>query len=137
MDLSKLNLFKMTHHKMGWLSARQAILAENIANADTPKYRARDLEPINFERELKSMERVTLARTSGTHQESIRKPSPFKSEETSKKDLYEVSPTGNAVVLEEQLMKESETNMQYRLTTNIYQKHVQMMKMAIGAPGQR
>ena len=45
---------------------------------------------------------------------------------------YEASIAGNAVVLEEQLMKVAETQGAYNLATNLYRKHVKMLKMAIG-----
>ena len=44
MDLFQLKLFQRMSERMGWLGARQEVLAQNIANADTPGYRARDIE---------------------------------------------------------------------------------------------
>jgi flagellar basal-body rod protein FlgB len=44
----------------------------------------------------------------------------------------ETSPNGNSVVLEEQMAKLSETEISHRLTTNLYKKHLNMLKMAIG-----
>src|SRR5690349_5580690 len=48
MDFSKLPLFSMISQRIGWLSERQKVLAENVANADTPNYKARDLKPQDF-----------------------------------------------------------------------------------------
>ena len=48
MDLSTLNVFRVATVKMGWLSERQGVLAQNIANADTPDYRAKDLKAPSF-----------------------------------------------------------------------------------------
>src|SRR5262249_21353878 len=48
MDLSKMPLFSLVAQRLGWLSERQRVLAENVANADTPGYRAHDLAPLSF-----------------------------------------------------------------------------------------
>ena len=50
---------------------------------------------------------------------------------------YEVAPTGNSVVLEEQVLKVSETAGDHRLMTNLYRKHIAMFKMALGRGGGR
>ena len=49
MDLNKLDVFRLTNSKMGWLSERQTVLAQNIANADTPGYKAKDLKGLIFQ----------------------------------------------------------------------------------------
>ena len=57
MDLSKIPLFAQLKGKMAWLSQRQKVLAENIANADTPGYVPRDLKPVDFSREIAAVQR--------------------------------------------------------------------------------
>jgi flagellar basal-body rod protein FlgB len=52
--------------------------------------------------------------------------------ENKDKETYEVAPAGNAVVIEEQLMKVTETQGDYRLVTTLYQKHLSMLRAAIG-----
>jgi flagellar basal-body rod protein FlgB len=52
--------------------------------------------------------------------------------EEKQKETYETSLDGNAVVIEEQLMKVSETQGHYRLATNLYRKHITMIKAALG-----
>ena len=49
MDLTQIPLFEMLTRRMSWLNERQKVLAQNIANADTPHYVPRDLEPLDFE----------------------------------------------------------------------------------------
>ena len=48
MDFSKINLFKALSRKMAWLSDRQEVLAQNIAEANTPGYKAKDIKPADF-----------------------------------------------------------------------------------------
>ena len=56
MALSDLKLFSMLRSKMQWHQARQKVLAENIANADSPGYKVKDLQAFNFERSIKSLQ---------------------------------------------------------------------------------
>ena len=48
MELKSMTLFQAVKKRMDWLAQRQEVLSQNIANADTPKYRARDLKSYNF-----------------------------------------------------------------------------------------
>jgi flagellar basal-body rod protein FlgB len=48
MDTGTLPLFKAMSQRMSWLGERQKTLAQNVANADTPKYLAKDLKPMSF-----------------------------------------------------------------------------------------
>ena len=45
---------------------------------------------------------------------------------------FETSPDGNSVILEEQMAKVAETQMSHQLTTQLYRKHLNMFKIAIG-----
>jgi len=49
MDLNGIPLFSLISGRMSWLSARQSVLAENVANGDTPNYAARDIKPLDFQ----------------------------------------------------------------------------------------
>lgn len=118
--------------RMSWLAQRQTILAHNVSNADTPDFKPQDLTKDSFRRMLdgSSSPAVTMRQTNASHILPVRKPDPFRSDKS--KDAYETALAGNAVVLEEQLMKVSETQGAYNLATNLYRKHVKMLKLAIG-----
>jgi flagellar basal-body rod protein FlgB len=49
MPISNIPLFSMLRSKMQWHQERQRLLAENVANADTPKFQPRDLSPLKFD----------------------------------------------------------------------------------------
>ncbi len=136
MDISQMTLFRMAREKMSWLGQRQAVLAQNIANANTPSYRSKELAPIDFDRELRSIQPVRMAATAGNHLDGTGVPPEHKVLRDRLRDVYEVNPDGNSVVMEEQLMKVSETQVQYQLATNIYHKNLKMFRMALGAPNQ-
>lgn len=132
MDLSKLDVFRMAGQKMGWLTERQVVLANNIANADTPNYRSRDLKSLNFSRMLDDTPKMGVARTSSGHIMGSAGRTDFRTVRERTSDVYEVNPNDNTVIMEEQLMKVSESTMQFQLATNIYNKNLSMLKMAMG-----
>lgn len=130
MDLNSLTLFQQMEHKMNWLAARQAILSQNIANADTPGYQPRDLKAFSFDKHLELAEGLQMVGTSPSHLTSsgtsvtpvIQK----------RRQVSETSPMGNKVSLEDELTKSAETGMEYQMLTNLYRKQVTMIKTALG-----
>lgn len=134
MDLNKLTLFGLMKGQLGWLSRRQEVLAQNVANSDTPNYKPADLQPFNFPDMVKRQQMQQgrgLSTTSPMHFAGTRsQTSPFA--EAQDTAPYETAPNGNAVVLEEQMAKLGETQLQHRLTTELYRKHIGMIKIAIG-----
>lgn len=134
MDLNKLTLFGLLKGQMGWLGRRQEVLAQNIANSDTPNYKPVDLQPFNFQDMVKRQQMQQgrgLTTTSPMHFAGARSlTSPFAEAQDSLP--YETAPNGNAVVLEEQMSKLAEVQIQHRLTSELYRKHIGMIKIAIG-----
>ena len=120
----------MAEQKMGYLGQRTKVLAQNVANADTPNYRARDLKPVNFKDELgKANRTVHMSVTQSGHLPPVSKPENFRSVNGRS---YESNISKNSVVLEEQMMKLGETQGDYEATTTLYRKYVDMMKLAVG-----
>ena len=129
-------LFALISARTRWLAQRHGVLTQNVANADTPDFRPRDLKPAEFGKLLgRSAEgrraRLPLALTqashvagSGTRRQEI---------DSRRVDGYETAPAGNAVVLDEQLGKLAETQLDYELTTNLYRRQVGMLKTALGS----
>ncbi len=132
MGFNNLTLFGMVKNRLNWLTQRQEVLAQNIANSDTPKYRPSDLKPYDFG-ELVRRENMQLSMktTDSRHVKGIRRRIRDFSSETERRP-FETSPNGNSVVLEEQMAKVSETEINYRFTTQIYKKHLAMIKIALG-----
>ncbi len=125
-------IMSMMKKKMGWLSQRQSVLAQNVANADSPNYVGSDLKPFTFREEIgKVQARIPVSVTSENHIEGPRNANDaFESNELRKR--YETSPDGNGVNLEEQLIKVGETQMDHELVTQLYAKYHNMFKIAIG-----
>ena len=132
MDVDKITLFQAVKKRLAWLTQRQEILAQNVANADTPDYRARDLKPFQF-KELVRRENAQLNMDASTkgHLEGRRKRIRDFSEEAERVP-YETAPAGNSVIIEEQMQKVNESAVSHRLTSDLYKKHLAMFKMALG-----
>ena len=131
MDLDKSTLFGALKSRMNWLTQRQEVLSQNIANADTPRYRATDLKPYAF-KEILRQEKIQLNMdvTSASHLPGRRKRIRDFAEYTVRQP-FETAPNGNDVVLEEQLAKVNETNAKHRLVTQLYKKQLSMIMAAV------
>lgn len=127
-------LFGLLSGKTRWLTQRHALLAQNVANADTPDYRPRDLRQAGFEQLMREASAggpgLRLATTSASHLAGGSSASADMDER--RVDGFETSPSGNAVVLPEQMEKMADTQLDYELTTNLYRRYVQLMKTALG-----
>ena len=130
-----ISLFKALGAKMQYLDANQTVIAQNIANADTPDYRTRQLSELDFGSLLdKVKERgrmhVSMEATDAQHLGAGLNVDDVRNKK--QKITYEVAPAGNAVILEEEMVKSSQNTMDYNMVTNLYTKHVAMMKVALG-----
>ncbi len=132
MDLSTIPLFEKLNRKMDWLSRNHTVLSQNIANSDTPGYQAHELEKLDFKRRLEMMstDRVPVRLTHANHITGSDNDGPWKSR--ARKEPYEVTPTGNAVSLEEQAVLAAKNSMDYQLATTLYGKSLNMMRLALG-----
>ena len=129
----KLDIFQALVRRMQWLGQRQGVLAQNIANADTPDFRPQDLKHGPFERILAGA--IAAVQPAATHPAHLQgrpaKNGAIGSE--NQRHTFETAPSGNAVVIDEQLIKVAETQMNYQTMTNLYRKHVQMVRTALGS----
>ncbi len=132
MDLKGMTLFEAVKKRMDWLAQRQEVLSQNIANADSPKYRARDLKPYNF-KELLRREgaQLNMVVSGDKHLPGRRKRIRDFSEQQDRRP-FETTPAGNSVVLEEQMTKIGENGASYKMATNLYRKHIGMLRLALG-----
>lgn len=133
MSISNLPLIKAMAAKMQYLDKRQAILSQNIANADTPGYQSKDLTKVDFGAVLKNITKSHSVRMETTN--ALHMPSPDaldRSKDVKDRLTYEVAPDNNGVILEEQMVKATQVQMDYNLITNLMAKQGGMFKTAIG-----
>ncbi|MCI5049086.1 MAG: flagellar basal body protein [Rickettsiales bacterium] len=122
----------MMKTKMGYLAEKQDVLSHNVANIDTPGYNAREMKELDFKR-LASVysNKLKMRMTSASHSIGTpRMPDDFRDQRD--RETFETTPVENNIVLEEQMAKISETNMDYQKTTNLYKKTTALFKTAIG-----
>jgi len=131
MDLPDVPLFAMLREKMNWLHQRQDVLSENVANADTPNYVARDLKALDFEEELSGATKGTALVTTNARHFALTPMRMGKFEDHEAPD-QESSPNGNSVALEAEMVKVSDTQSQFQAAANLYAKTMSMMRTAIG-----
>jgi len=134
MAITDIPILSMLRMRLEWSQARQKVLAENVANSDTPHYRARDLTPLKFETPAEvspaTVSAVSLTRTEDGHMQGLAgTAAQFQS---NSKTGYEVRPTGNAVNLEEEMMKVAANNMDYQAATAVYTRSIKLIKTALG-----
>ncbi len=131
MNLPDVPLFSMLRERMSWLHQRQDILSQNVANADTPGYVARDLKPLDFEDAMSLTHHGTAMMTTNARHIAIA-PSTSGAFEDHETPDQESDPNGNAVSLEMEMIKVSETQAQFQAAANLYAKAMTLMKTAIG-----
>jgi flagellar basal-body rod protein FlgB len=128
--ITDLPLFSMLRTRMQWHQERQRLLSENVANSDTPNFRPRDLAPLTFDRMTSSVASVGLSRTESGHIASSDATS--NGFAASRTGNYEVRPTGNAVNLEDEMIKVAANQMDYQAATTLYTRSLNLIKTAIG-----
>ncbi len=139
MVFDKLPLAAMMAKKMAWLTRRSEVLAQNIANANTPGYKARDLQETSFRRlvarelggaHAAAQPRMThpahMSGTSGTR-------AAYRVEDES--DVPEIDISGNTVSMEQQMQQLGETQLSYQMVVDLYRKHLGMFRTALGRNG--
>jgi flagellar basal-body rod protein FlgB len=132
--ITDIPILAMLRTKLQWSQERQRVLAENVANADTPGYRARDLTPLKFEApkemEASPLTPVALERSEPGHIAGLEgSTSPFRTQSDGK---YGVGPTGNSVNLEQEMMKVAANQMDYQAVTALYSRSLNLIKTALG-----
>lgn len=132
MAFDDLTIFSAVKKRLTWLTQRQEILSQNIANSDTPKYAARDLKAYRFKELIRQegMQLNMMASEPGHLPGQRKRLRDYQEVDTRRP--FETSPSGNSVVLEEQMAKINESQISHKLTTNIYKKHLLMFKIALG-----
>jgi flagellar basal-body rod protein FlgB len=130
MPISNTSIFSMLRTRMQWHQERQRLLSENVANADTPNFKPRDLSQPKFDRTRPGATEVTLARTSAAHIGSSAAASgKF---QLDRRAEFDVRPTGNAVSLEDEMLKVASNAMDYQAATALYSRSLGLIKAALG-----
>ena len=120
-----MGLFDLAERRLAWIDRREGLLAQNIANANTPGYVAKDLQPFakTLAHALPDMAVTSPMHLTGTGSAGRTDPMLRPTER---------APDGNAVSVEEQLTKVADTDNAQALVTNLYHKYMGLFRTAVG-----
>jgi flagellar basal-body rod protein FlgB len=123
-------LISMLKTRMHWHQTRQKLLAENVSNADTPGFQPKDLKVPTFAPNGTATGGALAAlRTDPYH---LAGASSRTGEDTRDARRFEVTPSGNAVSLEDEMLKVAQNQSDYQMAASLYQKSLQMLRTAVG-----
>lgn len=127
MDPTNIPLFNLAEKRLAWTDRRQEVLAQNIANLNTPNWQAKDLRP--FSQALAGVTSPALARTEPGHLAGT--------QDTAAQSLLVTlasprQPDGNAVSLDDQLTKVADTATSQEIASTLYKKYLSMFSLAPG-----
>jgi flagellar basal-body rod protein FlgB len=134
MPISDLPILSMLRTRMHWHQERQRVLAENVANADTPNFRPRDLTQPDFSRGAApgaAAGGVALARTDPSHIAGSATGGSARFSELRRVGST-IRPAGNAVNLEDEMIKVAGNQMDYQAAATLYSRSLGLIKTALG-----
>jgi flagellar basal-body rod protein FlgB len=119
-----LPLMDQLKGRMQFLQSRQKVLSQNVANADTPGFKPQDLRA-----PTPATTGVQMVQTSSAHIGASNAPGSPSSKAGQK---FETVPSGNAVTLEDEMIKVAETQMDFQTAASLYTKSLNLLMIAVG-----
>ena len=134
MSINDIPGLSVLRTKMQWHQERQRVLSENVSNSDTPNFKPRDLIEPKFDSAgasaAGSMGSLAMMRTTTSHITPAR--GGAASFDQNRRAGFQTRPAGNAVNLEDEMLKVSANQMDYAAVTSLYSKSLHLLKTAIG-----
>jgi flagellar basal-body rod protein FlgB len=136
--LSGIDLFQVAGDRMRYLTERQTLIARNVANADTPGYKAQDLAPftpavVAGGAGQAGNPALVLAQTNPAHLQLRPDASTDPTPVVATADYGGEKPNGNTVSVEEQMVKSADVSNAFAMASAIYAKSISLMKIATDA----
>lgn len=123
--MEPIYLFDLATTQQNWLATRQAVVAQNIANANTPGYVAKDVAPFKA---VYDQTQLQLVSTSPGHMAL----DPLNADDATKDaSPWEVVPSGNSVSMEREMLKANEVSREYSMNTAIVKAFAQMYTVSV------
>ena len=133
MSISDLPVLSALRTKMQWHQERQRVLSENVSNSDTPNFKPRDLVEPKFDAtgaSAGSVGSLAMMRTTAAHIAPAG--GGGQTFDQNGRAGFQTRPAGNAVSLEDEMMKSAANQMDYAAATSLYSKSLTLLKIAIG-----
>lgn len=123
--MEPVHLFSLASQQASWLSLRQTAVAQNVANADTPRYRAVDVAPF---KDTLDRTKLALAATDSGH---LDVPDlDLQASRVRKGGAWEITHSGNSVSLEQEMMKAGEINSSFSFNRSLVAAFGRMLTTA-------
>jgi flagellar basal-body rod protein FlgB len=119
--MQPLQLFDMAFRRNEWLAQRQALISANVANANTPGYKAKDIE--SFEDIMRNSMPMTV-----TDPKHMAVGGAAGAPRDVNADEAEVLESGNNVRLEEEFLKSNDVARSYSMNTQIVKTFSRMLQ---------
>jgi len=136
MTLDDIPVFAMLRKRLGYLADRQQMIAQNVANSDTPGYTPKDLRPFTVPGAPGSL---SLAPVSATLTSPMHLAPPASGQVTGQRPVAspdsETTLNGNSVVLEEEMNKMSQARTDYDAAVAFYEQSLALIQTAAKRPG--
>jgi flagellar basal-body rod protein FlgB len=138
MDINAIPLFSMLKSRLGYVNARERLISQNVANADTSGYAPKDLKAFNIGQALAgpaaSAGVIKPMQTEPGHMSApgVQSQIQWKIEDSPDS---ETTLSGNKVALEDEMAKMSQARMDYEAAVGFYQKAMSLLQMAARPPG--
>lgn len=136
-----LSTFAALKERMRLLQTRQKLLAQNVANADTPGFRPKDIRQLGIDPASRGSDASRRLAGAGpavaptglvTTNAAHIVPSGSSAANEDRGASYETRPSGNAVDLENEMLKLSQNQIDFQTAANIYQRGLSTLKIALG-----
>ncbi len=131
--MEPIGIFAVASKQAEWLTVRQSVVADNIANVNTPDFKAQDITPFKEILNRQSSGPATdlsLATTNPRHL-SIEGATPD-GINVSEEDGLAVSASGNSVAIAHELIKSTEIRHNYEMNTGLVKALNSMIMLTIG-----
>ncbi|WP_425046913.1 FlgB family protein [Primorskyibacter sp. S87] len=126
--LNDLKVFKTAYAMATHAGKRQAVISQNIANADTPGYRARDIAAfssvVSYDDVRTDMRASRPGHVSG-----------FRSDRSAWREFVtgdQINPNNNSVSVENEMLKAVETRRQHDRALAIYKSSLNILRTSLG-----
>jgi flagellar basal-body rod protein FlgB len=133
--IGDLPLLSAIKSRMQYHQTRQKMLAENVANADSPGFKPRDLKPFDLMMAMQQGDGAASAGPARTQAGHIGGGGSAGGLGNRRASLFESTPSGNAVNLEDEMMRIAQNNSDYQMATTLYSKSLSYLRLALGKRG--
>lgn len=128
MDIRDIGAIQLSNQRLDYLTRKQNVTARNIANADTPHFKALQMRP--FDEVLKGS---IASQPAKTHPQHLGGVGQSRTPGITVDRTSPMSPNGNNVVLESQIIDATTTQADHALATSIYKKATNMIQSSINS----